>query len=98
MHRGLYIQEILHLIFGYIDTYECSPIYAINTRSECSLRTLAALTYTCKTFKEPALDILWRDIPGPHYLVQYLLPDDAVQYTRISLVRLLNLFPAHASS
>lgn len=41
-------------------------IFAIyrDSGSVRSCATLAALAGTCKKFKEPALDILWKDITG----------------------------------
>ena len=86
MHRCLYIQEILHVIFSRLDVHQRVPVHAEPPRTESSLRTLAALARTCKIFTEQALDILWSEIPNPYFLVKYLLPEDTVRYTSTSLV------------
>jgi len=44
------------------------------------LATLAALARTCKTFKEPALDILWREIIGFTPIIS-CLPKGVVERT-----------------
>jgi hypothetical protein len=45
-HKALQIVEILKLVFDYLDHD----------------RTLSAVAVACKVFKNPALDILWRDM------------------------------------
>ncbi|KAF8415819.1 hypothetical protein L210DRAFT_3767970 [Boletus edulis BED1] len=49
MHHALEIQEILANIIGHY-----RPSYGSGEKSD-----LAALARTCRTFKEPALDVLW---------------------------------------
>ena len=60
MHHALKIQEILHYIFTY-----CAPPILRDIGYHPLHRThanadLAALARTCRAFKEPALDILWK--------------------------------------
>ncbi|KAG0707383.1 hypothetical protein DFH29DRAFT_897164 [Suillus ampliporus] len=62
MHVCLLPTEILRDIFS-IDA-DCSQV--------SRLATLAALARTCRTFKEPALDILWEDIAGFQPLISCL--------------------------
>ncbi|KAF8434542.1 hypothetical protein L210DRAFT_3553172 [Boletus edulis BED1] len=52
MHHALEIHEILWKIFSYCYQQE---------RKQAT-PNLAALARTCRTFKEPALDLLWRDL------------------------------------
>ena len=54
MHRALQIEEVLSDIFHHF-----SPDIGILWREE-TIPELAALARTCRAFKEPALDILWR--------------------------------------
>ncbi|KAG1847611.1 hypothetical protein F4604DRAFT_162400 [Suillus subluteus] len=54
MHLCLLPPEILLQIFSIGEFYQ--PI--------CSRATLASLARTCRTLKEPALDILWKNIVG----------------------------------
>ncbi|KAG2064996.1 hypothetical protein BDR04DRAFT_1234763 [Suillus decipiens] len=56
MHLCLLPPEILLEIFSVCDFYSKLPI--------CCCATLASLARTCRTFKEPALDILWKRIEG----------------------------------
>jgi hypothetical protein len=41
-------------------------------------RTVASLASTCRTFKEPALDVLWENISGVKPLLS-CLPESVVQ-------------------
>ena len=50
MHHALQIQEILQNIFDY-----CRRVHGATT-------DLPALARTCRTFKEPALDVLWEQL------------------------------------
>jgi hypothetical protein len=45
-----------------------------------SRTTIAALARTCRTFKEPALDVLWKDIDGLKPLVS-CFPECVVERT-----------------
>ncbi|KAG1755578.1 hypothetical protein EDB19DRAFT_415224 [Suillus lakei] len=65
MHVCLLVTDILHNIFAII--YEDAE--------PTSRATLAALARTCKTFKEPALDILWKHLDGFKPLIS-CLPED----------------------
>lgn len=70
MHRALHIEEILLNIFGH-----CHPADAAWTilRSHATA-DLAALARTCRTFKEPALDVLWSELIDLSPLA-YCLPE-----------------------
>jgi hypothetical protein len=48
--------------------------------SRLSRTTIAALARTCRTFKEPALDVLWKDIDGFRPLISYF-PECVVERT-----------------
>lgn len=54
MHRGLQIPEIVELVC--IELAEDLPRYGAGP-PQC--QHLAALARTCKTFQDPALDLLW---------------------------------------
>jgi hypothetical protein len=56
MHRALFILEILVEIFKFSD-FDLSWY-------ERSRKTLAALARTCKTFYDPAMNLLWADMDG----------------------------------
>ncbi|KAH6912237.1 hypothetical protein BKA70DRAFT_1535569 [Coprinopsis sp. MPI-PUGE-AT-0042] len=59
MHGCLYIPEILENIFSFYEGYwKC--------------RTLAKLARTCRAFKEPAIRLLWRHLPGFEPIVKLL--------------------------
>jgi hypothetical protein len=47
--------------------------------------TIAALARTCRIFKEPALDVLWRDIKGIRPLLS-CLPESVVRIMEGKLV------------
>ncbi|KAI0772719.1 hypothetical protein BD413DRAFT_541281, partial [Trametes elegans] len=76
MHKSLRIAEIVSPILECFDTDELSPrIHSpalILRRDPSSIQTLANLTRTCRALQEPALDILWRDIPDISVLVKHL--------------------------
>ena len=58
MHHILHIQEILLNIFGH-----CCPTELDWTpHRRRSTAALAALARTCRTFKEPALNVLWCEL------------------------------------
>ena len=66
MHRALQIPEILSDIF-----YHCSPQGLDQHPCKASI-DLSALARTCRTFKEPALDVLWRVLTGSSPLARSL--------------------------
>ncbi|KAJ7495567.1 hypothetical protein FB451DRAFT_1550925 [Mycena latifolia] len=68
MHRGLRIPEIVHLIF--------TEIKRPFTGHE--LRVFVALSQTCTTFRDPALDLLWS---GQDTLLHFLdtFPHDLIE-------------------
>ena len=70
MHHALEIQEILSNIFFY-----CSPVLSPNLSPhfhKIVFPALAALARTCRAFKEPALDALWRELIDLSPLVRCL--------------------------
>ncbi|KAF8441546.1 hypothetical protein L210DRAFT_3644823 [Boletus edulis BED1] len=64
MHHTLEIPEILLDIFG-----RCR--YP-GTGAETASSDLPALARTCRAFKEPALDLLWKNLPDPSPIVRCL--------------------------
>ncbi|KAF8124950.1 hypothetical protein EV363DRAFT_1353197 [Boletus edulis] len=83
MHHSLDIPEILYNIFGHLApdqgwswTYDQLP----------GIRTLAKLARTCRAFKEPALDVLWSELPDFSALMR-CVPD--VVHSKKQYVRLL---------
>jgi hypothetical protein len=56
MHRALFILDILREIFSYID------YIPLHNYASPKFKSLAALARTCKTFHDPAMDLLWADI------------------------------------
>ena len=86
MHACLYITEVIGEIFRSLDEYaydEAIPTVVIH-RNEACLRALAALARTCKTFQEPALNVLWRDIPDFFVLLRSFLPGNLLRYDEAS--------------
>ncbi|KAG0703080.1 hypothetical protein DFH29DRAFT_465446 [Suillus ampliporus] len=59
MHQALHVSEVLLDIFVHVN-----QIVDLSSTRERSLsrRSLAALATTCKTFHEPAMDLLWADL------------------------------------
>ena len=80
MYHALEIQEILSNIFSHYDPY---PWTAAGRND---LRLLAALARTCRTFKEPALDMLWQNLRDLSPLAQ-CLPEASHEVHRGNLVR-----------
>jgi hypothetical protein len=70
-HVCLLPAEILCDIFTIIHKDDSKP----NSRA-----TVAALARTCRTFQEPALDVLWRDVKGFKPLLS-CLPEGVVTKT-----------------
>ena len=62
MHHMLQIEEILLNIFGHCRL----------PRRESATSDLPALARTCRTFKEPALNVLWESLDDPSPLAQCL--------------------------
>src|SRR5262245_25567840 len=62
------IPEILYDIFEYIYEDIVDP-EGTPARISASRRTLASAARTCRAFSGPALDILWRRLPGVWPLV-----------------------------
>jgi len=68
MHRALYVEDIIHDVFFYIQFH--SPIIMLpDLQSQIDFLSLAR---TCRTFKEPALDILWERLEDLSPLVRCL--------------------------
>lgn len=61
MHRALLVSEILLDIFAHVDTIMDPLSYGEISLARKSLATLAT---TCRTFHEPAMDLLWADMHG----------------------------------
>ncbi|KAJ6592862.1 hypothetical protein B0H19DRAFT_10477 [Mycena capillaripes] len=59
MHRCLSVQELLALIFSHLDPREHSGRHSYSWRQP-TLQDLTVLARTCGTFREPALNHLWR--------------------------------------
>ena len=87
MHQCLCIEEILFDIFAQLDGHVMNPRISsperILYRHPESLKTLAGLARTCRTFNGPALDILWREIPDLYVLVKHLLPERRLLYDEV---------------
>ena len=64
MHRCFEVLEILNHILDFV------------LQSEGGQKSLAALAISCRTFQDPALDVLWRRLPCIGPLVR-CLPSDA---------------------
>ena len=66
MHHALYVEDILREIFSYL----------LPLPSRCPLRSsrrvIVAVARSWRSFKEPALDILWEDLPDLTPLVRCL--------------------------
>lgn len=62
MHRALFVSEILVEIFVSLNQLPSSTIGW--TQSSLTRKSLASLARTCKTFHEPAMDLLWAYMPG----------------------------------
>ncbi len=94
MHHCLRIGEIVSQIFYELDShiYDTRMRFPrrIVHRSESALRTLAALARTCQAFREPALDVLWREIPDLFVMINHLIPAELLGYDEMGkvLVRL----------
>ncbi|KAI0372462.1 hypothetical protein BV20DRAFT_964055 [Pilatotrama ljubarskyi] len=84
MHQCLQIAEIVSSIFAYLDGHEYDRRVRypprIRHRSPSVLRTLAGLTRTCTAFLEPALDVLWREIPDLSILINHLMPAELLRF------------------
>ncbi|KAF7339028.1 hypothetical protein MVEN_01979000 [Mycena venus] len=62
MQRALAVPEIVHMIFTAVRPFS-------DRRDDDSLYTLAVLARTCTTFRDPALDVLWRSATIPRVLI-----------------------------
>ncbi|OAX37559.1 hypothetical protein K503DRAFT_226638 [Rhizopogon vinicolor AM-OR11-026] len=58
MHRVLFVVDVLFEIFAHLQPIRC-PIHRDKLPSRTSI---AAVARTCKTFYEPAMDLLWADM------------------------------------
>ncbi|KAJ3544150.1 hypothetical protein NM688_g5772 [Phlebia brevispora] len=86
MHRCLSIEEILRIIFAHVRSngLEWAEVtrrlrqgrpLTLEGLSRLEFRTVLSLALTCRTFKEPALDLLWKEQWGLRNLIA-LLPRD----------------------
>ncbi|KAF8557179.1 hypothetical protein OG21DRAFT_1457942, partial [Imleria badia] len=78
MHHALQIQEILLNLFDY-----CRLPSYITMRKETA--DLPALARTCRAFKEPALDVLWKTLYDPSPLAQCL--PEASHHSEIAILQ-----------
>ncbi|KAH9847312.1 hypothetical protein C2E23DRAFT_849222 [Lenzites betulinus] len=76
--------QVLFELDGYVYDSRIPCLPRIQHRQESTLRALASLARTCQAFKEPALDLLWRDIPDLFVLVKYILPESLLKYDESS--------------
>ncbi|KAJ7635234.1 hypothetical protein FB45DRAFT_830849 [Roridomyces roridus] len=60
MDRKLSQPEILDVIFDFVRTLGSDPDHLPWAHGSEAKRDLASIARTCKTFRDPALDILWR--------------------------------------
>ena len=73
MHHALYIEEILLSIFSYCYTIVSRwPPRPTRRQRWYANVNLAALARTCRTFKEPALDMIWGELDDLTPLVRCL--------------------------
>ncbi|OJT06592.1 hypothetical protein TRAPUB_2553 [Trametes pubescens] len=97
MHHCLRIGEIVSQIFYELDShiYDTRMRFPrrIVHRSESALRTLAALARTCQAFREPALDVLWREIPDLFVMINHLIPAELLGYDEMGKVLVLRQEP-----
>jgi hypothetical protein len=81
MHQCLYTQEILARIFE-----EVSYRTAIeNEHEDWKPPGVVACARTCKTFHEPAIKIIWRELPGIS-IISYLMPDSIYMFKKDMIV------------
>ena len=71
MHHCLHIEEILTSIFEFV-LYQQARGALVFRYDQCSV---LALVKTCRTFKMPALRVLWKDLFNPIPLI-LTLPED----------------------
>lgn len=86
MHRCLTIEEILRVIIEHAGIADYNYKLLTNPKTAGNVlhidyQCLLRLALTCKTFKEPALDELWRRQWGLGNLLK-LLPEDLWKETR----------------
>ncbi|KAG1746709.1 uncharacterized protein EDB91DRAFT_1118444 [Suillus paluster] len=70
MHRALQLDDIIYILFRHVNELKPSTKYSV--LGDVGRKTLATLARTCRTFHEPALDVLWGDLYFPHPLVECL--------------------------
>jgi hypothetical protein len=66
MHRALLFAEVVLEIFEHVNYQSINPASPSDTASEVqrARESMVALATTCKTFHEPAMNILWAAIDG----------------------------------
>jgi hypothetical protein len=72
MHHCLHIEEILASIFEFVRHQEAAGPLIVFRYDQ---RSVLALVKTCRTFKMPALRVLWKDLFNPIPLI-LTLPED----------------------
>ncbi|TFK55279.1 hypothetical protein OE88DRAFT_1732530 [Heliocybe sulcata] len=81
MHRCLAISEVLRIIAGALSLDEDIESDTESSRPYCG--TLSAMAQTCKTFRDPFLRELWKDLGSLQPLINCLPPDIWVKrYTK----------------
>ena len=88
MHRTLQVPEILSTIFD-----RCPPRVLSAYPCKESSSDLAALARTCRAFKEPALDVLWRVLVDL-YPLACCLPEASRRVSQGNMVRSCNIHRA----
>ncbi|KAI0356922.1 hypothetical protein OH77DRAFT_1519843 [Trametes cingulata] len=100
MDHCLQIDEIVSVICSNLDghDYDSQIRYPtrIRSRKGSSLRALAALARTCRALQEPALDVLWREIPDLFILVKHLMPAELLRFDDASRTVFFTRLPSDA--
>ncbi|KAG8213578.1 hypothetical protein J3R82DRAFT_10245 [Butyriboletus roseoflavus] len=91
MHHALHLEEILLNIFG-----QCYPPNPISRqRTSRATADLAALARTCRTFKDPALDVLWTELVNLSPFARCIPEASHRIYTGYTVRRFLVFIIAH---
>ncbi|EIW78091.1 hypothetical protein CONPUDRAFT_168027, partial [Coniophora puteana RWD-64-598 SS2] len=69
MHRALDLPEILRMICDELNSIDSTdnPKQQLESKAR-NQRAIANVARVCRTFKDPALDILWSDVEVQHFL------------------------------
>lgn len=69
-HRVLYNLDILYVVIDLVPTWDHSNF--VSRLSQDGHRDVASLARVCKSFSDPALDLLWYSAGGRHGLDRVL--------------------------